>query len=391
MDSEEIINKEKQYLESLVNNEQIETKRLEVKSELPGNTRAEKIEFLADISSLANTAGGDLIFGVKQDKDTGKISELVGIKKGNIDNEIQCLENMMRDGIQPRIPVKEIFPVPWLNKKTILIIRVSKSMIGPHRIIFGGHDKFYARNANGKYPMDVSELRTSFNFLQSIVEKIKNFHLDRIANLNANDTPVPFFKGPKMTIHLIPLSSFYSLHEFDLSYYFKNPKYLHPMGGSSWHNQYNLDGVISFYRPSDGIESHTYVQLYRNGIIEAVSLIDGNNQKKFFINDVEKGLAREIANYLNVQKKIGIQPDINVFITLSGIKGFKIPNPPFSSFPGEIHEIDRDVLDLPELLISQYDIDPGKLLRCHFDLLWNSCGFPYSPNYDKDGNWKLGT
>ena len=384
----EIIKREKQYLQSLVDNGQIETKKLEVKSGLPGTKREEKIEFLADVSSFANTIGGELIYGVLQDKNTGKLDKVKGIEVENVDEEVQRLESMIRDGLQPRIPVKEIFPIPWENSKIVLIIRIPKSMIGPHRVISGGHDKFYARNSNGKYPMDVDELRISFNFSQSIKEKIKNFHLDRIAQLRANVTPVPFYEGPKLIMHFIPLNSFLSLEEYDLSYYYRHPEQLHPVRAHAWHSQYNLDGIISFYRPSGDAESHTYVQLYRDGIIETVTILNGS-EKNFYISRLERELVNDLNYYLNVQKKIGVQPDIFFFLTLSGVKGFKIPSAPFESFPGEIHEIDRDVLDLPEVVVSQFDINSGKFLRSLFNLLWNACGYPESPNYDREGNWKL--
>lgn len=282
---EEIIIKEKQYLKSLVDSGQIETKTLEVKSNLPGTGREEKIEFLADVSSFANTMGGNLLFGVKQDKNTGKLAEIDGIEVKNVDEEIQRLESMMRDGLQPRVPIKEILPIPWSNSKIVLIIRISNSMIGPHRVIFRGHDKFYARNSNGKYPMDVDELRISFNFSHSIKEKIRNFQLDRIAKLNANETPVPFSEGPKLIMHFIPVNSFFSLQEYNLSYFFQHPGELHPMGASSFHCQYNLDGIISFFRPSSDEQSQTFVQLYRNGTIEAATLIINHQRKKFYIDN----------------------------------------------------------------------------------------------------------
>ena len=51
--------------------------------------------------------------------------------------------------------------------------------------------------------------------------------------------------------------------------------------------------------------------------------------------------------------------------------------------------LDKDVLDLPEIRITQFDMNIGEMLRPHFNLLWNACGFPFSPNYDKEGNWKI--
>ena len=93
-----------QDLQELIDNEVIEAKTSEYKGELPGGTDSEKKEFLADISSFANASGGDIIYGITSDKNTGKPLELKGLSITNADNEILRLENIIRDGIEPRIP-----------------------------------------------------------------------------------------------------------------------------------------------------------------------------------------------------------------------------------------------------------------------------------------------
>ncbi len=49
------------------------------------------------------------------------------------------------------------------------------------------------------------------------------------------------------------------------------------------------------------------------------------------------------------------------------------------------HEIDRDILLLPEVIIENYDTTPEDVLKPCFDAMWNACGFPRSPNYDDAG------
>jgi predicted HTH transcriptional regulator len=133
-------------LQSLIDNSVIEKKTLDYKKTIQGNTDSEKKEFLADLSSFANASGGDLIFGVSQDNATGIPKELVGLEIGNVDREIQRLLNIIRDGIEPRIPSVDIHPVPLSKTKTALVIRVQKSWISPHRVAFKGDHRFYIRN-----------------------------------------------------------------------------------------------------------------------------------------------------------------------------------------------------------------------------------------------------
>jgi predicted HTH transcriptional regulator len=73
----------------------------EYKRDMYGRTDAGVREFLKDVSSFANTAGGHLIIGM--DETAGiptAITPLIGIDS---DQELQRLENMARDGLEPRI------------------------------------------------------------------------------------------------------------------------------------------------------------------------------------------------------------------------------------------------------------------------------------------------
>lgn len=132
-----------QELQSLVDNCVLESRTLEYKQELTIHTDKEKIEFLRNVSSFANASGGDLIFGIIENRDTDTPEKLEGLDIQNMDLEIRKIEDIIRYGIEPRIHV-EIYPVPLKTSKTILIIRIFKSLVSPHRVVYKGDDKFYA-------------------------------------------------------------------------------------------------------------------------------------------------------------------------------------------------------------------------------------------------------
>jgi len=189
-------------IQALISNAAPEGKTIEYKRELPGNPDADKKEFLADVSSLANSAGGDLIFGV--DEAQGVPSEVVGLQLVDNDEEIRRLDSIIVAGLEPRLRYT-IRPIIFRDGKLVLIIRVEHSWIGPHRVIFKGHDKFYGRTSAGKYPLDVSELRTAFGFSRSVVERIRSFRTDRIISLANNETPIPCQPGAKLVFALYPV------------------------------------------------------------------------------------------------------------------------------------------------------------------------------------------
>lgn len=253
-------------LETLLANIIPEGKTIDYKEVLPGNSDSDRKEFLADVSSFANTAGGDLIFGIEEKQ--GVPTGIPGLTVPDFDLEIRRLESMIADGIDPRIR-QTVRVVGRKAKPSLLIIRVDRSWIGPHRVVFKGHDKFYARNSVGKYPLDVSELRSAFTFASSVTDRIRMFRTDRIAKIIGNETAFPFAEGSKTILHSIPVESFAGSVQHDV-FRFKDQAHRIPpiVVGSGWNSDINLDGFATHSGTVDGCFSYT--QLFRNGAVEAV-------------------------------------------------------------------------------------------------------------------------
>jgi len=369
-------------LKALIDNSVLEGKTIEYKQSLPSNSDSDKKEFLADISSFANASGGDLIYGIIENRNTGdtKIT-LEGLIIENIDQEINRLDSMIREGIEPRISGIKIHHVNLSNSKRALIIRIPKSWISPHRVSFKGHDKFYSRSANGKYPLDVSELRIAFNLSETIIERIRKFREDKISKIFANETPIPLYETAKVVLHLIPVISFNPAQRYDIDKITSNPEKMrpiHPIGGGY---RYNFDGFLSYSIDKENKRS-SYVQLFKNGIIEAVG---GTLLEKLIIRSIayEKELIRSLSDYLSILKSLNVELPIFIFLTLLGVKGYSM----YGQRLPEGDKIDREILLLPETIVESYETKAEKILRPCFDSIWNACGFPKSLNYNDAGDW----
>ncbi len=254
-------------LDHLLANGVTEGKTIDYKKALPGNSDSDKKEFLADVSSFANTTGGDLLFGI--DEEQGAPIGIPGLVLPDPDLEMRRLDSIIGDGLEPRIRFAT-HVVQRGGKPPVLIVRTERSWIGPHRVVFKGHDKFYARNSAGKYPMDVSELRSAFTLASSVTERVRQFRDDRIAKLRNNKTPVNLSTGASRTIlHCIPLESFSRTVHYDVLKYSQQPTKFPPIiEGSGWGTRINLDGFVTYGAPENG--SMSYTQLFRDGTIEAV-------------------------------------------------------------------------------------------------------------------------
>jgi hypothetical protein len=376
-------------LQALVENSVLERKTIEYKQSLPSDSDSDKKEFLADVSSFANASGGDLIYGIIQNKENGTPERLEGLDIKNPDQEILRLENLIRNGIEPRIPSFNIRPIPLSNSRIAIIIRVNKSWISPHRVSFKGHDKFYSRGSNGKYPLNVEELRIAFTLSETLIDKIKKFRENRISAVYAGETPVPLYDGAKIILHLIPIISFNPAQHYDIDKIASQPGKIAPIYCMSYNCRYNLDGFLT-YSAGRSEKSHSYVQLFRNGIIEAVEALMLNSRTGELLipsGAFEKELIISLSGYLSILQTLNVELPIFIFLTLVGVKGYSMAIDRMRYFGYEPYKIDRDVLFLPEVIIESYDVNAADVLKPCFDSVWNACGFPRSLNYDNTGKW----
>lgn len=377
-------------IEALILNEVAESRTLEYKEKLPGNSDDEKKEFLSDVSAFANASGGDILYGISEQRNSdGKSTGLPGEAKGlsgiNSDTEIRRLDNILRDGIEPRMPGVQIKAIDGFADGAAIVVRVPKSWNSPHMVTFKNLSRFFARNSAGKYQLDVAEIRSTFIASESLAERIRDFRSDRIAKIIADETPVMLEPHPKIVLHVLPIESFSSNITIDLNSVDRASS-LRPIYSSGWNNRYNFDGLIAYSSFSESI-THSYAQIFRNGSIEAVeaNLLRIRDEKKLIPSiGYEERLINALQGYLELQRQLELRPPILVMLSLLGVKGYMMTG----DWDRQRVPIDRDVLPIPEVFVEDLTAQASDILRPAFDAVWQSAGWERSFNYDENGEWK---
>jgi hypothetical protein len=392
----------KQDLEDLVSNAVSESRTLEYKEGLPSGLDAEKKEFLADISSFANASGGDVVYGVREQRDqdgraTGIPESVLGLGGINGDAEIRRLENIIRDGIERRINGIRVTTIAGFSRGPAIILRVSKSWASPHMVTFKSESRFYSRTSAGKYPLDVTEIRSAFALAEALPEKIRQFRDGRLCKVVAGETPLPLEETPKIVLHLVPLSAFAGPQSqtFDVQR-IKNeaPGKLSLIGMSSSYSRVNLDGLVAYAFGRSTSVAAAYVQLFRSAAIEAVDcFLLGRYAPSKIIPGImlEHNIVQALSGYLELLKNLEVPTPLILMLTFLGVQGFRVvPDSDSVAFDmfdssGFSTRVDRDALLLPEIVVDDYAQEADRILRLTFDTLWQASGFDGSPNYDKDG------
>ncbi len=369
-------------LQRLVGQER-ERKTIEYKRDRIGDSDGIKKEFLADVSSFANAAGGHLIIGMAEEG--GLATELVGVSVDG-DKEVLRLEDMIRNGIRPRIMGLESGAVPLSNGEVAIVIRTPKSWNPPHQVVFQKTFRFWGRGSNGKHPLDVDELRSIFSLSEAAAERIRNFRVERIARIDAGETPVPITDDPKLCFHLIPLSAFAAAPMMELRRFTENPAAMVPGTRTSTH-RHNIDGFV-VHQPEKA-KADWYTQVFRNGIVEYVDCVVIGEKEGIWslaAKHIENLLIKYCRKLLPLMEAAEISPPIIALLTLTGFSGVKfITSGIFGNDSGSA--IDRDPIFVPDALIESYSIPVEQALRGVFDAMWNASGWPRSPGYDGEGNW----
>ena len=191
--------------------------------------------------------------------------------------------------------------------------------------------------------------------------------MERLGNISSGATPTPLRKGVKIILHLIPIGAFdYSVklqlpsRNNDLSRYA-------PLVDHETMPRPNFDGLLAIN------EERSYLQIFRNGVIESVYSarpMDTERQDLGwgeFQPHIEKGLLK----YVSIQQEMGVQPPILIMLSLLDVKGYKVKETYWADNP----RLDRNELILPEQVIEQFEFEPKAVMKPIFTQIWNAGGF----------------
>lgn len=380
-------------LQSLITAGAAENRTIDYKRTTYGNAHADYSEFLADTSSFANTSGGDLVLGMDA---TNGIPTAITPLVMPMDAEILRLEQIARGGLQPRIGNIAFQPVPIRAGGNVLIVRVPRSYTPPHRIIRQGSNRFWARSAAGKYEPDVNELRALFNAGPQLADRIRNFRLDRIAKIAAGQAPVQLMDRGSLILHIVPLSAFdvtpgLPLRDIELNY-----RLFVPIGSSTANGaRVNFEGVLKTSNADPQATRHrAYVQLYRNGSIEAVNstlIAEGSG----IISDLDDGLIRYVMRSLNDLADNGIEPPYAFLVSFTGVAGARLKFPRATWDDDIGNPLDRDQYHFDEVIfqtIPTTSAECANIIRPILDQMANAGGKAASAIFDNQGRYiPLGT
>jgi len=370
-----------------------ESKTLDFKACLPSTSDRDKAEFLKDVTALANSDGGDLVFGVAE-KD-GVANQIIPITSESDDAAKRRLGQLLDAGIEPRIHGVQIQSVS-IENGYVLVVRAPASFDGPHRYLFNGHSKFVMRNGTHITELSYEQLRTAFDRTATLIDRTRSFMNSRVEAIVARRTPRPMQPGPMCLVHMVPLASMGGRLAPDISTLENDyTKFIFSdWGGAS--RALNLDGLLVYIADQRGGVINAYVQAFRSGALEAgrfggsLSYFteEGELPKRIPSTTVTTFYREAVARFMATANALGCSGPAVLRFALLNIQGYEFAVGERYSGRGKAFA-DRPDLVLPDVwiedLAAPFDVDT--LVRPMMDILWQAFDVSRCFEYDESGAW----
>lgn len=352
-----------QDLQELIEHRVPESHTLDYKTELKLDTERDTGEFLKDVSAFANAQGGYLIYGI-QEKDAVP-ANICGIA-WNGDPDERKISGKLRTLLDPTLlHGYTIRAIPCQDAKTVVIIRMERSYLAPHRVTSQSskvQHQFYTRVNTENVAMGVPQLRQAFLLSETLTERVRQFRRERL-NLIAysDEAPVDLKQdGPLLVVHLGPLSAFTEgLGPLE-------NKATPPVGMKTilahdsiirFRSTRMLEGKL-FYSPD--CPDSRYLLWFRSGQLEIVDCIEALWLQNF---------KPAVGDYLAKLQKCGYTYPFFLAVSLRNAKSLVLDHVRFS--PPRSNNI-----VLPEALINTPE-DVDSVIEAQIQQLYNAYGCEY--------------
>lgn len=162
---------------SIINEHLSERQHVEYKVTINHRDDNDRFETLCDICSFANSGGGYLIVGIRDDGN-GRAQKFETVH--DPERIVRSIRSLCIDHIVERIDGLEM-EVREISGDNIILIRIPSSGSIPHMVTFKNNTHFVSRYQDGKHIMSINEIRSAF--INDIVGRKLSLIEDGIRNL----------------------------------------------------------------------------------------------------------------------------------------------------------------------------------------------------------------
>lgn len=378
------------FIDDILERKERESERLEFKSyvfdggKFSSLSQKESDKFLKEICAFANTYGGTIVLGIRED-DNHNPSEVVDTQ---VTEELfEEWEKTLRNKIATQtIPVLYGIKTEHLlcQEKNCIIITIPRSVLKPHAFNTGSRDEIYMRNGNTISPMRYNDLKHSFLELDHILQKIQEYRDERLSYLLNGDLDEVLIERPFLLLHIIPEQSLDMNTTVDLSKIIYNSAF-HPICIQGYSNySFNSDGLIKIKLGSGQAGLNSYIQVSLNGFLESMTLRLWADEEHYLPqwDDVEATVVKDIFSFCQELNHLGLGDVFHIGMSLVNAKGKYLPCRTY--YNEDAFPINKNLIKTPFVRYALNDDYATSVLPI-FTKLSQTMGLAQSTLYDQNG------
>jgi hypothetical protein len=363
-----------------------ESQTLEFKRQLPAKDDSGRVEFLKDVSALANAEGGDLVFGIAEVNAKASQIQHISAKSDPIDATRRRLGQILEAGVEPRINGIEFKQILGPTGDYVLIIRVPDSFQKPHRYrVDAAATRWVIRQDTHVVDLTYDQIRNAFDRGATLAERARRLREERLSQILIGRVGVPMPTGPRCVVHLTPIAAMAGSATADVARLYND--YQHFMfrdwGGAT--RDLNLDGLL--VHPG---KTAAYVQIFRSSALEAVRTVCAiNNPGKFIPSLTASGFVRDAVNkFIAALRSWNINGPALLSVALVDVGEYQLAYENVYSVTS-MSGADRPNLILPEVWIPRVEAidNVDTLVQPLLDIMWQSFGLQRCEFFSVDGKW----
>lgn len=309
-------------IESLVKFRRSESRTLDFKEAFPSPDHKGVRDFLADVTAFANTDGGDIVIGIREDKN-GVAVDVPGIERAGLDQELRRIDDQLRSLVDPGVPLFAVRELLREDGKVVLVMRVGASLIAPHRVDHDKSSRFYRRANRSNLAMSTAEIRQAFAASQDYPDRIRDLHRKAVEAITGKNMPTRIVDRPTIVVSIAPLSVFREARDIAVTreHAVLPPE---PMGGI--HYMVGLEGLIALVDIDQGQGARAWAVNHRLGYVDLAWAIGRvfDGKKLIFPKQIVHFLPGTVISTVARLRAHGIEGPWIAMATLTGIKDFQM-------------------------------------------------------------------
>ncbi len=335
-------------IEALVAFKRSESRTLDFKESFPAGDHKGVRDFLADVTAFANSDGGDIVVGVREDKN-GVACEVVGIDRAGLDRELRRIDDQLHSLVDPRVPQFAVHELVRPDGTAVLVMRVGASLLAPHRVAHDKSSRFYKRANRSNLEMSTAEIRQAFAATQDLPNRVRDLHRKAVEAITGRDMPTRLVERATLVLTVAPLSVIREARDIAVSRDFA----VHPPGPNGQMREVvGLDGLIFFALDDEGFGALSWTVNRRLGYVDAAWVIGRETErgKLVWVKNVVDYLPGVVRSAVSRLRHHAIEGPWIVMVTVTRAAGYQMIRDgffigPVWQDPAYLGEVIADTMD----------------------------------------------